>query len=284
MRYCIATCLFIGLLAMAAATPKAVTSNGPDQAKSGSVKILRKSDLRIFAFKSERTGLNPDGSHNVRLSVTVANFGSACGPFKVHVGSSYGKGPWATVGEGGIRGLGKGYDVARIPTETLVFNDSVPSGRTRNYLATADSSNAIDESNETNNTAMISYAATGCTGSDLELTQVEMIRSRTGGVLFRVWVRNRCLVDCEGDITYTVTPLSSPLDATVQGISSNIPGETTAGPLGSMVAPGRAGVALSYEVTISVRGGTCRETSTANNTCRVTIGAREDRKVVTCRH
>ncbi|MEI6613289.1 MAG: hypothetical protein WCL37_00160 [Chrysiogenales bacterium] len=142
----------------------------------------------------------------------------------------------------------------------------------------------IDEANEMNNTANTRYTASGCPGSDLVLTQIEMIRGSHGGVLFHVWVRNRCVVNCRGTIYYDVTPISPAGHAIEQEISADCPGETTFGPLGTMLATGISGVELTYDVHVSVSGGTCRETSTTNNTYRVILGASEARKTVFCRY
>jgi hypothetical protein len=48
-----------------------------------------------------------------------------------------------------------------------------------------------------------------------------------------------------------------------------------------MAVEGRNGVALTYDVSIGVRGGTCVETGPTNNSLRVTIGAAEMTKTVT---
>lgn len=251
----------------------------------GGTTELRKVDLQIVSFQAERTGLTATGDHRIRLSVVVrcaGDFAGSAGPFKVLCeGGDSAAGPFSPMGEASVASLGTGFGSVRSPTETRTFEDTVRSGALRHYRATVDSSRQVDESNETNNTRMTSYRADGCPGSDLILAQVEMIRSTRGSVLFHVWIRNRCLADCTGDLYYTVTPVSPAGAAVEQGIGPGLPGETNAGPLGTMAVEGRNGIALTFDVSIGVRGGTCTETSTSNNSLRVTIGADESRKTVT---
>jgi hypothetical protein len=257
------------------------------QAKRTDDRVLMKPDLRIVSFVAERTGLNADGSHRVRLSVNVrcaGSFPGSCGAFKIRVErSDSATGPRTFLGEGGVASLGTGYGMVTAPIETRTFEDTVRHGSTRHYAARVDSGGTIDETNENNNTAQTTYSATGCTGVDLIVTQVEAIRAtRSEGVVFHVWVRNRCLEACRGDLEYTVTPVSPASAAVSQGIGGGLEGEQTAGPLGSILTTGRRGIDLAYEVGVSVSGGTCRETSTTNNVCRVRLLSTEDRKTVRC--
>ena len=256
------------------------------QAKGAGDRALMKPDLRIVAFRAERTGLNADGSHRVRLSVQVrcnGDFAGSCGPFKIRVDfSDLVLGPYVLLGESGVASLSTGFGSAVAPTETRTFEDTVRAGGARRYAAIVDPGGTVDESNESNNNASAMYTASGCAGVDLVVTQVEMIRSRTDGVVFHVWIKNRCLEACRGDLYYTVTPVS-PVGAGVeQGLGPGLDGEQTAGPLGSILTTGRNGADLVYDVSVNVRGGTCRETSTTNNTCRVRLLATQERATQSC--
>jgi hypothetical protein len=257
--------------------------------KGGGGVALMKPDLYILSFRAERIGLTDGGSHRVQLTVQVrcaGNFAGSCGAFKIRTeGTEFGgfNPPFFLIGESGVASLGTGFGSAALPTETRTFEQTVLPGRTMRFVAIVDSGNMVDEANETNNRSEITYTATGCEGSDLELTQVEMIRSGSG-VVFHVWVRNRCLAACIGDLYYQVTPVIPAGGGVEQGIGGRINGETSAGPLGNVLIGGRAATDLTYDVSVGVRGGTCRDSSPANNSCRARISATEERKTVTCAH
>jgi hypothetical protein len=250
-----------------------------------------KPDIVLSTPTVARTGVLADGRHQVRLTATVrcasTEVSVSCGTFKIRVERSNDLGHTYTfLAEAGIASLASGGVAVVGPSETRFFDDVVAAGNTRTYRVTADSGSAVDESNEGNNVKTVRYAATGCPGSDLALTRVQLIRHHSGGALVHVWVRNRCLEDCAANIVY-VMDVSEALDGgglgVEQPIGTRIPGTTEVGPMGTTVAPGRAAGDLTYTVSIEARGGPCRDTSTANNSCRVTLRAAETDRTFTCR-
>lgn len=253
--------------------------------------IRVKPDILFASVDVARTGVLADGRHQVRLTATVrcaASLPVSCGAFKVRAERSDDGGhAYTFLGEAGIASLGSGGTTVVVPTETRWFDDAVPSGVTRTYRITADAGNLVEETNEGNNVRTVRYAATGCPGSDLVLTKVQLIRHHSGGALVHVWVRNRCLADCVANIVY-VMDVDEALDGgglgVEQPIGTRIPGTTEVGPMGTTVAPGRVTGDLTYTVSIEARGGPCRETSTANNSCRVTLRAAETDRTFTCPH
>lgn len=253
---------------------------------SGAVKV--KPDLTVSSARAERTGLAPDGAHRVRVTVAARCASPApatCGAFKILAEYRDGRvGPWQRLGEAGVPSLGSGGATAVIPTATRFFDDTVPAGRTRAYRLTVDPADRVDEGNETNNTATTVYRATGCPGTDLVLTQVGMRRRADGGTLVQVWVRNRCLEPCVAEIDYEIDEGEAiPGGGGIsQRIGRRIEGEAAVGPLGNAVAAGQAGRDATYTVRIVPRGGSCAETSAANNSCRVTIRAGEASRNVSC--
>jgi hypothetical protein len=250
-----------------------------------------KPDIVLSTPTVARTGVLADGRHQVRLTATVrcasTEVSVSCGTFKIRVERSEDLGRTYTfLAEAGIASLASGGVTVVGPSETRTFDDVVAAGHTRVYRVTADSSTMVDESNEGNNVKTVRYTATGCPGSDLALTKVQLIRHRSGGALVHVWVANRCLEDCTANIVY-VMDVSEALDGgglgVEQPIGTRIPANTEVGPLGTTVAPGRVTGDLTYTVSIEARGGPCRETSTANNSCRVTLRASETDRTFTCR-
>ena len=252
--------------------------------------ITVKPDLVIVNSKAERTGFAAGGAHRVRVSVTVrcsapTTAALTCGAFKILAEYKDGKGgTWRRLGEAGVASLSSGGLTSKIPTETRFFDDTVPAGRTRSYRLKVDSMEQVSEINETNNTATTSYRATGCPGIDLVLTQVSMQRNSGGGTLIRVWVKNRGVEPCVAELSYVIDESEAVPGApgVMQGLGSRFDGETEAGPLGSLIAAGRPGMDATYTVSIVASGGSCAETNTANNSCRVTIRAGETSRTVRC--
>jgi len=278
--------LRITALWLAAAGGAISTPAAPPKTPADIVKV--KADLVVANLAVERTGFAAGGAHQVRLAATVRCASPApatCGPFKILAEYRDGKGgPWLRLGEAGVASLSSGGVTVVVPTATRFFDDTVALGRIRSYRVTVDASNQVTESNETNNTATESYRATGCEGIDLVLTQVSMRRTATGGTLVSVWVKNRCVEPCVAEISYVIDESEAVPGAVgvAQVIGSRIEGETEVGPLGNVVAAGRAGEDATYTVRITARGGACTETSTANNSCRVTIRAGEASRTVRC--
>lgn len=272
---------FLAAAAIAAAVVQAQTT------KPGGGGVARlKPDLSIQALRAERTGITAAGAHQVRITVQVrctGRFAGGAGPFRIRLEKSDGAaGGLSLVGQADLPGLSTGFESAAASTATRTFDDTVAAGLTRRYLATVDSGAAVDESNEGNNQSVTTYSADGCPGSDLSLTRVEAIRGR-GSVLFHVWVMNRCLSPCDGDIFYRVTPIAPAGPGSEQGIAARIDGEATLGPMGTMAVECRMDVDVRFEITVGIRGGACVDASTANNTCRLVLLATEDRKTVVCR-
>lgn len=247
-------------------------------------RVAIKGDLSIASLDVVRLGFRADGAHRVRLDVKV-RFSAAVrtassGPFKIRAEEKDGLGAYHLLGEAGVTGVSARGAAAAAPTETRSFETVVPHGVTRTFRVTVDATGMVGETNELNNQATKSYAATGCRGVDLVLTRVELERSG-GGAVVHVWVRNRCLDACDGTVSYSIDPreiLPGELGVT-QGIGWRFDGETTYGPLGNAVAPGRAGAELIYTVSIEVSGAGCRDSDPSNNASRVVLPASETRKV-----
>lgn len=242
-----------------------------------------KPDLAIVKVKAERTGLTADGAHQARISATVSCSSQAmtpvsCGPFKIRFEYRSPKSAaWTHLGEAGVASLGSGGASRTVPTATRFFDDTVPVGQSRSYRVTVDSMNQVEESNEGNNSETTSYRAEGCGAADLELTKVWMQRVTAGPdagtVAVRVYVKNRCTRACVADVEYSVDASETVPGAAIirETIASRVDGETEIGPLGSLKAPGNPGTFQSYTVRIAALGGSCPDTDTANNVCRVTI-------------
>lgn len=250
--------------------------------------VLVRPDLVVSGIRADRTGLAADGSHQVRVSATV-RCGAAgmvsCGAFKILLEYRDGEvGAYTRLGEAGVASLGCGGATVKVPTATRTFDDRLPAGASRTYRATVDPGGQVTETDEGNNQAATTYRATGCAGTDLILTRVELIRTDEGGSLVHVWVRNRCLEPCASDIYYVIDEHEALPGAmgVEQRIGVRIEGEAEVGPMGTTVAAGRAGMDATYTVRVEARGGSCAETSTANNSCRATIRAGEARRTVTC--
>ncbi len=243
-------------------------------------------DLRVASVQVARTGVNPDGSHRVRISAVVtcgAAVPTSCGPFKLladywdlnpatpenaHIYSDEPI-PTTRLGEAGVASLACGSRTsAVVPSAARTFDGVVPAGGLRVFRVTADSGNQVAESNETNNANVARYFAARCVDADLALTSIELIRATTGQTLVHVWVRNPCADPCTAELYYTV-------DDVQQMIGNRLDGLTTAGPLGTIAAPGVAGHDATYTVSVEARGGSCPDTNRANNSHRVTIRASE---------
>ncbi len=247
-------------------------------------RVAVRGDLAIASLDVERLGFNADGAHRVRLNVKV-RFSAAVrtassGPFKIRAEYRDGLGVYRLLGEAGVAGMSVGAAAAVTPTETRSFDSAVASGATRTFRVTVDPRGMVTETNELNNQATKSYAATGCRGVDLVLTQVEVERTG-GGALVHVWVRNRCLDTCDGEVSYSIDPrecIPGELGVT-QPIGRRFEGDTLYGPLGNAVAPGRAGADIIYTVSIDISGAGCRDSDLTNNSSRVVLPASETRKV-----
>jgi len=268
-------------IAMAAAVLATVATAAPTKPTPVGLKV--KPDLVIVKVKAERTGLTADGAHQVRISATASCSSPTatpvgCGPFKISFESRNPRSvAWTLLGEAGVASLGSGGASRTVPTATRFVDDTVPVGQTRSYRVTADSMKQVEESNESNNSETTSYRAEGCGPADLELTKVWMQRvtagAHAGTVAIRVYVKNRCTTACVADVQYSVDSSETVPGAAIirETIATRVDGETEIGPLGSLLAPGNPGTYQSYTVRIAARGGSCPDTDTANNVCRVTI-------------
>ncbi len=247
-------------------------------------RVAIRGDLAIASLDVERLGFNADGGHRVRLDVKV-RFSStvrtaSSGPFKVKAEYRDGLGVYHLLGEADVAGASSGGTTAAAPIETRSFESAVPHGATRTFRVTVDPTGMVSETNELNNQTTKSYAATGCRGVDLVLTQVEVERTMAGAVV-HVWVRNRCLDACAGIVSYSVDPREClPGEMGVaQEIGRRFEGETRYGPLGNVVAPGRTDADIIYTVSIDVSGADCRDSDLGNNSSRVVLRASETRRV-----
>ncbi len=244
-----------------------------------------KPDLFVQSFTVARTGVRPDGTNLVRLTVRVqlrAMGPASTGPFKIKtewrplrahdprvkpVFAAY-----SPLREAGISGMSTSSSSRTVALETRTFDDAVPSGASREYRVTIDSLNQVDEGSETNNQATTTWEPTVCDGVDLELTRV-----RVDGAV-RVWVRNRCSGTCEGVISYGYFPLDTGAGGITQQISSRIRGEEEIGPVGNMVA------SRHMRVWVAVDSGPCRDANSRNNECVVELGEGETSRTFECRH
>lgn len=256
-------------------------------------------DLQIASFTAEAVSVQPDGSHRIRLTARVtlrAGTRVSTGPFKIAVA-------WRSVGlpgsfgarkvvhsytllqEAGIAGLT--YDPARRVVGAVAvrtFDDTVPAGHEREYRLTIDSMKQVPEGNEANNQATVRYRASGCPGTDLQLTRLRLQRRPDGDTRVDVWIKNRCSEPCEAFIYYLIDESAAvPGGTTVErGIVPRLDGETEVGPVGATVVDGTAGEDATYTVRIEPRGTGCSETNTLNNSCRGTIRAGEAEKTIDC--
>ncbi len=259
-------------------------------------------DLTIQSATTERLGVRADGQHRVRITAAArcaAPVPTTCGPFKVlaewvDLDPSTGEwgdpevmlhGPFARLGEAGVASLSSGSPAsAAVPLAARTFEDYVPSGHLRQYRIVADPADSVAESDERNNVRGVRYRAVTCPGSDVVLTRVELVRDARGGTLVHVWVRNRCSEACVANLVYTIDEHEAVPGGTgvEQPIGTRLDGDVEVGPLGNVLAAGRAGHDATYTVGVEARGGPCRDLSTTNNSCRVTIRAGEASRTFTC--
>jgi len=241
-------------------------------------------NLRVASVRVERTGIAPDGSHQVRIDVQVvcnAAATTSVGPFALLLEYRDADGVYRRLGEASIARLTCGVGASvKVPTETRSFNAAVPRGTVRRFRATADPANVVRESNDTDNWYEVPYSAAGCPGVDLVLTHLQLDRSHTGSnVLVQATVRNRCLQDCVGDIYYVITPEGGA--SVEQRIAIRIDGETEVAHLGTTAVEVRAADPFTLAVRIETRGG-CTDTTPGNNSCRVTLPAGTDARSFPC--
>ena len=124
-----------------------------------------------------------------------------------------------------------------------------------------------------------------CAGIDLAVEQVELMRTDSG-LYLRATVKNLCTGSCNADgidieIDESLIPGGSGGVVQPIGITRIEAEGTYMNPwVGVMSNPSGPS---TYIVTAVLKGGSRRERSTANNTCRVTIALDEDTKTVSCR-
>ncbi len=255
-------------------------------------------DLYVMSFTAEGTGVLADGSHRVRLTARVglrATAKASTGPFKLAVAQRT-TGLRSALGGGGksrlfrpLREAGiadMSYDPTRrlAPIVVRTFDTTVPEGQQREFRLTVDSMKQVAEADEGNNTALASYRATGCPGTDLQLTRMRLQRRADGDTVVDVWIKNRCSVPCEAFIHYLIDESEAVPggDVVERGIVPRLDGETEVGPVGATIVNGVAGADATYSVRIEARGDGCTETNTFNNRCRGTIRAGETTKTIDC--
>lgn len=247
-------------------------------------RVAVRGDLIISSLTVDRLGLNPDGSHRVRFNVNVqfvcAVLTASSGAFKVKAEYRDGLRSFSRLGEADATGISAGGASRVRPTRTVSFETAVAAGVTRTFRATIDSTFMVTETNEYNNQSTKTYTADGCAGVDLVLTQVEVSRTG-GGAVVHVWVRNRCLEPCVGNVEYVIDPSECLPGAmgVAQVIGARFEGETRYGPLGNVVAPGREGAELIYTVSLRITGAGCPDSDASNNSGRVVLPAGETRRV-----
>lgn len=254
---------------------------------SGSSAI--KADLRVLGVQAERIGFTADGAHRVRVRVAVVNsaLGAVCaGPFMVSLEK---RTPPASgfvlLEQKSVARLCTDPAAARMATAALDFEDTVRTGEQREYRATADSTRLVVEANEGNNTALseIYVAKSFCTGVDLAMTSVEVVRGTDGDVFIRAYGRNRCIGSCSGGVKFTfavAVPATDWLPA-VQSIGVPIAALQEFATAGVGVYS-RSDRTVTYRVRIDPESAACVDSNPGNNECLVTFAASETRKTQNC--
>ncbi len=261
-----------------------------DQKKDlNSAAIQVKPDLRIAGIQAERIGVDPDGTHRLRVRVVVQN--SAAGPacassFQVSLEKRAPGGAYGPLGQQLVARLCADPAQRRAASLTLAFDDSVPTGQQRAWRATVDSSGAVAESREENNQAESeTYVAKSfCPGVDLAITRLEFTREGDGEVFVRCFGRNRCLGSCATTVAFSIEVV----DPAGSGPGIVQPVGVRIGPLQEFETMGvgiysRSDRAVTYRVRIDPAGASCADVYDANNACSATLRPEENRKTVTCR-
>lgn len=257
--------------------------------KGGGTSVALKPDLRVIGVQAERVGFAADGTHQLRIRVTVVNSagGTVCaGPFTVMVAKNDLRSEWFTfLGRRDAARLCTDPSRARAATAVLDFTDTVPVGEQRRYMATADEGNRVDEAKEDNNIGRSeAYVAKSfCPGVDLAMTAVDLVRGSDGGVFIYAHGRNRCSGSCAGGVRFTFSVAAPGTDwlPAVQPIAVPVVGlqEFATGGVGVY---SRADRSVTYRVRIDPDSGACADTDPGNNECLVTLAAAEARKTHTC--
>jgi hypothetical protein len=257
--------------------------------KSGSGSVAIKPDLRVVSVQVERSGFSADGSHLLRVRITVVNsaVGAACaGPFTVMASKNDLRSEWYTfLGRGDVARLCADPARAAAATATLEFADTVPVGEQRRYMAQVDEGNRVDEAKEDNNIGRsATYVAKSfCSGVDLLLTSVEAFRAGRDVVYFRARGLNRCSGSCSANVkfTFAVVEPATGYGDTSQTVAIGITGlaEFENPPVGIY---GRTDRSVTYRVRIDPEGGACSDGTPGNNECLLTLAASEASKTQSC--
>jgi hypothetical protein len=120
-------------------------------------------DLQIKDLRITKEGEASDGTHHVRIDVTVANTvrNTSAKNFKVKVEWRWSStsGRYRLLRQGGVASLGVGQGLSKASaTKTLRFSDQIPAGKMKNYRVTVDSMNTVSEMKENNNTRIAEYS------------------------------------------------------------------------------------------------------------------------------
>ena len=260
-----------------------------DQKNDSNQALAVKPDLRIQSIQVERIGFAAAGAHQVRVTVRVVNMATAAvcaGPFKVRLEKrDLPAAAYVFLQESGVERLCADPSLARAAMETRSFEDSVPAGTQRVWRASADPARMVDEAREDNNSAESEtyVAKTFCSGVDLVLSSVEIVRGTNGNVFMKAEGRNRCTGSCNSQVKFTfdVTDPATGGLGVVQSLAVNINGlqEFATGMVGVYSRSDRS---VTYRVRIDPEGGSCADTNPGNNECLVTFTAAETRKTQHC--
>lgn len=260
-----------------------------EQKNANNQTLAVKPDLRIQSIQVERSGFAAAGAHQVRVTIRVVNIATAAvcaGPFKVRLEKrDLPSAAYVFLQESGVERLCADPSRARTAMETRTFEDSVPAGTQRIWRATADPANVVAEAREDNNSAESEtyVAKTFCSGVDLSLTSVEIVRGTNGNVFMKAEGMNRCTGSCNSQVKFTfdvADPATGGLGV-VQGVAVNINSlqEFATGMVGVYSRSDRS---VTYRVRIDPEGGSCTDTNPGNNECLVTFTAAEMRKTQRC--
>lgn len=251
--------------------------------------VAIKPDLRVISVQAERIGFEPDGTHRLRVRATVliSAVGAVCaGPFTVLVTKNDTHSEWFTfLGRRDVARLCADPARATAATASVEFEDTVPVGQQRRYMAQVDEGNRVDEAKEDNNIlhSETYVAKSFCAGVDLAMTSVEVFRGSGGGVFIRARGRNRCIGSCQSNVKFTFSVVEPATDygnvSQTVGVGIVALAEFENAPVGFY---GRTDRSVTYLVRIDPESGACVDNNPGNNECRLTLAAAETRKTQNC--
>ena len=261
-----------------------------DQKKTTAMRLKVKPDLRIAGIQVERVGFNADGAHRVRIRVTVVNSAAAAvcaGPFMVVATKNDQHSEWYVfINRQSVARLCADPSRARMATATLDFEDTVPPDEQRRYQAKVDDLGQVDEAREDNNTRLsdIYVAKSYCSGVDLALTSVEIVRGTGGNVYIRAHGLNRCTGECAASVKFSIEVAEPTTDelGVEQAVAVNIAGLQEYETSGMLGVYSRSDRNVTYRVRIDTGSPACADANPGNNECLVAFGAAETRKTQNC--